>query len=156
MQREFQSTKGEINKEKVSVAKVAILTSRFNEDITGSMLEGAKKKLIESGVKAENIEIFYVPGAYELPLACKLLAQKKKYSGIIAIGCVIKGESDHYYYIAGEAARGIMQVMLEFSLPIAFGVLTVTSLSQAVARSQGESNKGFEAANALLQMLSEF
>lgn len=156
MQREFQTTQGEINQEKVAQAKVGIVVSRFNEDVTGAMLEGAREKLIASGVKKENIEVFYVPGAFELPLACQKLAQKEKYQGLMAIGCVIKGQSDHYYYIAAEATRGLMQVMLQFSLPVAFGVLTVTSLEQALERSQGQANKGYEAANALLQMMSEF
>lgn len=151
MQREKKHKGKSVNGEKL---KIAIVVSRFNEDLTGRMLEGAIATLRDSGVKEKNVTVIEVPGSFELPLACQRLAATKKYDGIIAIGCVIKGETDHYYYISGEAARGIMRVMLDFSIPIGFGVITTNNIEQAIARSYGESNKGVEAAEAVLEMIA--
>lgn len=149
MQRE-KGQKKLINGEKF---KIAIAVSGFNDDITGKMLEGALAVLEENGVKEKNIRIVPVPGSFELPLACKKMAAEKKYDGIIAIGCVIKGDTDHHLYISGETARGIMDVMLGYSIPVGFGVITVNNLEQAIARSYGDNNKGSEAAQAVLEML---
>lgn len=95
----------------------------------------------------------HVPGSFEIPLMCQRLARTKKFAGLIAIGAVIKGDTDHYYYISNEASRGIMQVILEESLPIAFGVITTSNLKQARERSGEKGNKGAEAAEALLKMI---
>ncbi len=136
--------------------KIAIIVSGFNADITGGMLGGSLNVLEKNRVKKSNIKIISVPGSYEIPLACQKLAQAKKYNGIIALGCVIKGETDHYYHISSEASRGIMEVMLKYSLPIGFGVITTNTLKQAKNRSGKKNNKGAEAAQAVLEMLETF
>ena len=105
-------------------------------------------------VPRKNITVARVPGSFELPLACRRMAETGKYRALVALGCIIKGETDHYRYIAAEAARGIMAVMLASGTPIGFGVLTCDTLAQAQARSSGAQNKGAEAARAALQMLS--
>ena len=117
------------------------------------MLAGAQKELLRAGVLRKNIAVLRVPGSFELPLACERLAESGRYDALLALGCVIKGETDHYYFIAGETARGIMEVMLKRGIPIGFGVLTVDTLAQAQARSSGGNNKGAEAARAALQMI---
>jgi 6,7-dimethyl-8-ribityllumazine synthase len=156
MQREFNQSIAKIDQTKIQNARVALVVSRFNDDITGNMCAGAIDALKQAGIKKENIDIHWVPGAFELPLACKKLAQAKLYQGLIALGCVIKGDTDHYYYISNETSRGIMQVMLEVILPIGFGVITVANLEQAAERSHGEHNKGSEAARAVLEMMSSY
>ncbi len=133
--------------------KVGIVVSKFNSDITENMLKGALETLKFNKVKITNIKVVRVPGSFEIPLVCQKLAQTKKYDTLIALGCVIKGETDHYRYIAGEASRGIMDVMLKFSIPIGFGILTVNNLRQAIARSSGRNNKGAEAARAVLEIV---
>lgn len=150
MERKNNKQRKEINGSKY---KLAIVAAEFNSDITGAMLAGAKKTLIDSKVKDANIKIVRVSGAFEIPLACQKLAKQKKYHGIIVLGCVIKGETDHYYYIAGEASRGVMDVMLKYDLPIGFGIITTNNLKQAQSRSSGKNNKGAEAAFAVLEML---
>ncbi len=133
--------------------KIAVVVSKFNQDITEKMLEGALKILKKNAVPQKNIRIIWVPGSFEIPLACQWLAKNRKYDALVALGCVIKGETDHYYYVAGESSRGIMQVSLENSLPIGFGIITTNNLSQAKKRSQGRTNKGEEATEAALEML---
>jgi len=145
--------KGQVKKNDGSKLKIGIVASQFNSNITEPMLEGALGTLRENKVKKENINVVWVPGSFEIPLACQRLAKSKKYDALIAIGCVIKGETDHFYYIAGEAARGIMDVMLERNIPIGFGVLTTKNLKQAEIRSRGKENKGREAAEAALAII---
>ncbi|MDI6778023.1 MAG: 6,7-dimethyl-8-ribityllumazine synthase [Patescibacteria group bacterium] len=144
--------KGEVKKIDGSKLKIGIVVSQFNDNITKSMLEGALETLKENKVKKENIKIVWVPGSFEIPLACQRLAETKKFDALVAIGCVIKGETDHYYYIANTASDGIMEVVLDYNLPIGFGVITVNNLKQAKARSRGRHNKGREAAEAALIM----
>jgi|SRR3989344_880252 len=132
--------------------KIAIVVSRFHSDITGAMLEGALAVLKKSGVKKNNIRVVHVPGSFEIPLACERLARTKRYDGIVALGCIIKGETDHDVYIAKAVSKGIMDVMLQHAIPIGFGVLTTNNLAQARARSTGKNNKGIEAAQAVLIM----
>ncbi|MEI7498601.1 MAG: 6,7-dimethyl-8-ribityllumazine synthase [Candidatus Falkowbacteria bacterium] len=134
-------------------ANIAIVISQFNIDITGGMLNGAKAVLATNKVEAKNITEVYVPGAIEIPLACARLAKSKKYDGIVALGCVIKGDTDHYYYVAGESIRGVMEVMLKYELPVGLGIITVNNLKQAKERSGTKNNKGGEAAQAVLDML---
>lgn len=134
--------------------KVAIVVSSFNADITEKLLEGALEELKVKGVLERNIEVVWVPGGFEIPLACQRLAMTKKYKGVIAIGCVIKGDTDHHLYIGNEATRGVMDVMLKYNIPIANAILTVNNLEQAKIRSQGAQNKGIEASVALLEMIS--
>jgi 6,7-dimethyl-8-ribityllumazine synthase len=147
--------KNKIVKEKIdgSRLKIAIVVSKFNHDITGKMLVGAAETLMKNKVKEANIQTVWAPGAFEIPLACQKLAQKKKYDGIIALGCVIKGDTEHYYFVAGEASRGVMDVMLKYDIPIGFGIITTNNLKQAKDRSGVKNNKGAESAQAVLEML---
>ncbi|HRH24393.1 MAG TPA: 6,7-dimethyl-8-ribityllumazine synthase [Candidatus Paceibacterota bacterium] len=136
-----------------SALSVGLVVSSFNTDITGGMLEGALATLKEWGVKEDRIHVQHVPGAYELPYGCQQLIDDKKPDAVIAIGCVIKGDTDHDRYIADAAANGLMRVMLDTKTPISFGVITTNNLEQAVIRSTGETNKGREAALAVLELL---
>jgi len=149
----LNAKKGKVEKFDGSKLKIGIVVSQFNSNITKPMLEGALETLSKNKVKRENIKTVWVPGSFEIPLACQRLAKTKKYDALIAIGCVIKGETDHFYYICDEASRGIMDVILKFGIPIGFGVLTVGNLKQAQARSRGKENKGREAAEAALAMI---
>jgi 6,7-dimethyl-8-ribityllumazine synthase len=126
--------------------KLAIVVSRFNADITEKLLEGARRALTEAG--ADDAQVFEVPGAFELPLAAKILAHTHAYHAIIALGAVIRGDTPHFDYVAGEAARGLQQVALETGIPVAFGVLTTDTLAQAEARVE----KGFDAAMTAIEM----
>jgi 6,7-dimethyl-8-ribityllumazine synthase len=150
MQRKTEILEKKLNGSKL---KIALVVSRFNSDITKKMLAGALRTLEVNLVSKKNIEIVWVPGSFEIPLACQRLAKTKKFDGIVALGCVIKGETDHFYYISSEASRGIMRVMLDYSLPIGFGVITTKNLKQAKERSDKKNNKGTEAARAVLDML---
>ncbi len=134
--------------------KIAIVAAEFNDDIVGRMQDAAIEILHKNGVKEENIQLIKVPGAFEIPLACQKLVEKNNLDAIVILGCVIKGETDHYYYIASEVSRGAMDVMLKFSIPIGFGIITTDNLGQAVERSSGKNNKGREAASAALKMLA--
>ena len=130
--------------------KFAIVVARFNSAITEKLLEGAREALTKAG--ADGIEVFHVPGAFELPLAAKWLAHGG-FSGIIALGAVIRGETPHFDFVAGEAARGLQQVALECNIPVAFGVLTTDTLEQAEARAGGKhGNKGHDAAMTAIEM----
>ena len=133
--------------------KIAIVVSRFNEDITENLLLGARETLKKNKVKEANINVVYVPGAFEIPLACERLARAGEYNGIVALGCVIRGETDHDFHIAAAVVRGIMDVILSYSMPVGFGVLTTQNLKQAQARSRGRHNKGKEAAQAVLEII---
>lgn len=134
-----------------SKLRIGIVVSEFNGDITAAMLEGALTTLKEAKVKDYNIEVVYVPGSFEIPFGClQLLRDKKKPDALIAIGCVVKGETDHDRYIAQSVASGIMDLTLTYGVPISFGVITPNTLEQAKARSTGRYNKGSEAAEAAL------
>ncbi len=154
------SKKENTKKFNLSKKRFAVVVSEFNSDITYPMKDGAIETLKKHGATDSHIDIIYVPGAFEIPLACLKLATKKyknkKYDGIVVLGCVIKGDTDHYYYVAGEASRGVMQVMMQTGMPIGFGIITVNTLEQAIIRSKGEMNKGVEAAKALMQMVGLF
>lgn len=133
--------------------KIGIVVSKYNSDITYPMRDAAIKTLIEQGIQKEDIIVREVPGGFEIPLMCQKMAQTSTYDGILALGCVIRGDTDHYVYIAGESTRGVMDVMLKHHIPIANAILTVNTLEQAQIRSRWEMNKGIEAARALLVML---
>ena len=133
---------------------LAVVQSRFNQAITDKLVEGARRALEQNGVKPENISLFKVPGAFEIPLVCQKISQIKKYHGIITIGAVIKGQTAHFEYISQAAINGVMAVMLKIGLPISLGIITVYSLAQARTRCRADkNNKGYEAARALLEML---
>ena len=130
--------------------KFAVVVARFNSAITEKLLEGARAALSEAGAAA--VDVFYVPGAFELPLAAKWLAHGG-YSGIIALGAVIRGDTPHFDFVAAEAARGLQQVALECNIPVAMGVLTTDNLEQAEARAGGKhGNKGYDAAMTAIEM----
>lgn len=136
-----------------SSLKIGIAVSEWHPEVTEELYEAAVQTLFKNGIKKKNITRKNVPGSYELPLAAQLLL-KKKADAVICLGCVIKGETDHYQFICNAVSTGIMNVSLANSKPVAFGVLTTNNLSQALNRSGGKSgNKGEEAANAVLQML---
>lgn len=136
-------------------AKIAIVVGRFNSFVVESLLDGALDTLKRQGVKDSDITIIRVPGAFEIPLAVKKVADQKHYDAIIALGAVIRGGTPHFEYVAGECVKGLGQVALEYGLPVAFGVLTVDSIEQAIERSGTKAgNKGAEAAMSVLEMVS--
>jgi 6,7-dimethyl-8-ribityllumazine synthase len=133
---------------------VGIAVSRFNGEITSRLLEGALAELDGAGVAAEAIELMPVPGAFELPLAAMALAKSRRYSCVLAIGCVIRGETPHFDFVAAEAASGVQLAGLETGVPVSFGVLTCDTRAQAEARAGGpQGNKGSEAARSALEMV---
>lgn len=131
--------------------KVGIAVSEFNSDITGAMLAAALETLREWKVPKRAITIMHVPGSFELPLACAKLI-KKKADAVIALGCVIKGETKHDEYISSAVSHGLTRLMLDSGIPIGFGVITPNNLAQARARARGKANKGIEATIAALRM----
>lgn len=137
--------------------RFAVVVSRFNDHITDRLARGAVEALTRHGVAAEDVTVVRVPGAWELPQACARLIEGSGVHGVVALGCVIRGETPHFEYVAGEAARGLGELARSASVPIAFGVLTTEDLEQALARSEdGPGNKGWEAALAALEMASLF
>jgi 6,7-dimethyl-8-ribityllumazine synthase len=136
---------------------VGIVVGRFNCEITSRLLDGAIAALEEAGVERDRIEVVPVPGAFELPLGAMALARTRQYSCIVAIGCVIRGETPHFDYVAGEAASGLQLAALETGIPVSFGVLTCDTREQAEARAGGAyGNKGAEAARSALEMADVF
>jgi 6,7-dimethyl-8-ribityllumazine synthase len=132
--------------------RVALTVARFYEDLASRLVAGARGVLEEAGVT--EIDEFDVPGAYELPMAAKLAAESGRYAAVVCLGAVIRGETDHYDYVCGEAARGIQDVQLETGVPCSFGVLTVDTLEQALARAGGDKrDSGRHAAEAVLALL---
>ncbi|WP_180530684.1 6,7-dimethyl-8-ribityllumazine synthase, partial [Staphylococcus haemolyticus] len=123
--------------------KVAIVVSRFNDFITNRLLDGAKDTLVRHGVEESNIDVAYVPGAFEIPLVSKKLAQKGAYDAIITLGCVIRGATSHYDYVCNEVAKGVSKANDVSDTPVIFGVLTTESIEQAVERAGTKAgNKG--------------
>lgn len=129
---------------------VAVVVSRFNEDVSKRLLRGALGALEERGV--QEPDVFWVPGALELPVTALTLAEKGGHDAIVCLGCVIRGETYHFEIVAGQAAAGIMQVQLDTGVPVSFGVLTTEDRDQAFARSGPKNNKGAEAAEAAIEM----
>jgi 6,7-dimethyl-8-ribityllumazine synthase len=134
--------------------KFAIVVSRYNQSVTQRLLEGAISALKRNDVPWSSLEIVWVPGAYEIPLAALKLAQTRKYSAVICLGCVMKGETLHNHYISESVAHGLMRIQLSTGIPVTFGVLTPNNQKQALARSENNSaNKGTEAAEAAFEMV---
>ncbi len=132
----------------------AIVVSRYHENITGKLLDGSKKTLVDAGVSESQIVVVWVPGAWEIPIAAQQQIAKKEIAAVITLGCVIRGETTHDQHINNAVSSALMNLSLEHSKPIAFGVLTVNSLDQAIHRSGGNvGNKGVEAATAALAMV---
>lgn len=133
--------------------KVAIVVSRFNDFITGRLLEGAKDTLIRNDVNEDNIDVAFVPGAFEIPLVAKKLASSGNYDAIITLGCVIRGATSHYDYVCNEVAKGVSKVNDQTNVPVIFGILTTESIEQAVERAGTKAgNKGAEAAVSAIEM----
>jgi len=136
------------------VDRYAVVVSRFNEEITGGLLAGAREALREAGVRDDAVEVFWVPGAFEIPLAAKRAATSGQFAAVVCLGCLIKGDTMHFEYIADAAAHGIMRAGLEADVPVTFGVLTTLTDAQAEERSApGAGNKGREAAQAAIEMV---
>lgn len=135
------------------ILKVAIVVSRFNDFITGRLLEGAKDTLIRHEVEEEQIDVAYVPGAFEIPLVAKKLARKGDYDAVITLGCVIRGATSHYDYVCNEVAKGVSKANEVSEVPVIFGILTTESIEQAVERAGTKAgNKGSEAAVSAIEM----
>ncbi|HEI7251709.1 TPA: 6,7-dimethyl-8-ribityllumazine synthase [Staphylococcus aureus] len=133
--------------------KVAIVVSRFNDFITGRLLEGAKDTLIRHDVNEDNIDVAFVPGAFEIPLVAKKLASSGNYDAVITLGCVIRGATSHYDYVCNEVAKGVSKVNDQINVPVIFGILTTESIEQAVERAGTKAgNKGAEAAVSAIEM----
>ena len=129
---------------------IAVIVSRYNEDVSKRLLRGAIEALKEHGI--EEPDVYWVPGALEMPVTALTLAEKGGHDAIVCLGCVIRGETYHFEIVAGQSAAGLMQVQLDTGVPIAFGVLTTEDREQAQARSGPKNNKGAEAAEAAIEM----
>jgi 6,7-dimethyl-8-ribityllumazine synthase len=135
--------------------RVAIVAARFNDFIVASLVKGATAAWAARGGAPEELAVVRVPGAFELPLAAKKLAASGRYDAVVALGCVIRGDTPHFEYVAGECARGLQQASLETGVPVAFGVLTVETVDQALERAATNAgNKGGEAMETALEMAS--
>jgi 6,7-dimethyl-8-ribityllumazine synthase len=132
--------------------RVAILVSQYNERVTSRLLEGALECCRAAGLATELVDVVWLPGAFELGGAASAAAATRRYVAIVGLGCVVRGETAHFDYVAGAAARGLSEVAVRYRLPVAFGVLTTETMDQALARAGGEAgNKGYEATEAALR-----
>lgn len=135
---------------------IAIVTAEFNGFITEQLLKGAEHTLLKYGVKAESIDSLHVPGAFELPLAAKKLADTGRYDSVITLGCVIRGATSHYDYVCAEAAKGISNASITTGVPVIFGVITTENIEQAIDRAGVKvGNKGSEAAITAIEMANK-
>jgi 6,7-dimethyl-8-ribityllumazine synthase len=151
---EFRPVEGNFKPDK---ARFAIVVARWNSQITENLLNGALRAFSRHGVATESIQVVWVPGAFELPLVAKKIAEDGQVDGVVTLGCVIRGGTPHFEYVCSECARGIGEVALSTGLPVAFGVLTTDNLIQAQDRSgENAENKGEEAALCALEMVSLF
>jgi 6,7-dimethyl-8-ribityllumazine synthase len=134
--------------------RFAVVASRFNETVTQKLVDGALDALVRHGTAADDVDVVWVPGAWELPVAARWLLASERYDGLVAVGAVIRGETAHFDYIAGEASRGLAAVSADAETPIGFGVLTCDTDQQAEERAGGaHGNKGYDAALATLEMV---
>ena len=137
--------------------RFAVLVSRFNEHITQKLADGAMDALVRHGCALEDVDLVWVPGAWELPFAARRLAATERYNALVVLGAVIRGDTPHFDYVAGEASRGLADASSEYDVPIGFGLLTCDTMAQAEARAGGEhGNKGWDAAVAALEMTDLF
>jgi 6,7-dimethyl-8-ribityllumazine synthase len=133
--------------------RIAIVAARFNDDIVAGLLAGALARWRERGGDADDLLVVRVPGAFELPLVSRKLALSGRYEAVVALGCVIRGDTAHFEYVAGECARGLQQASTDTGVPIAFGVLTVENIEQARERAgENQANKGADAMDSALEM----
>ena len=139
----------------VTNEKFCIIVARFNEFIGSKLLSGATDELIRHGAKEENIDVIWVPGAFEIPFIAKKCAETKKYNAIITLGAVIRGATPHFDYVSNEAAKGVAQVSLSQDIPVIFGILTTDNIEQAIERAGTKAgNKGSEAAKTAIELVS--
>jgi 6,7-dimethyl-8-ribityllumazine synthase len=137
--------------------RFAVVASRFNEEITSKLVEGAKDALGRHGAAPDDTDVVWVPGAWELPAAARRLLATERYDALVAVGAVIRGDTPHFDYVAGEASRGLADASRDFDRPIGFGLLTCDTMAQAEARAGGtHGNKGWDAALAALEMVDLF
>ena len=137
--------------------RFAVIASRFNEHVTTKLLDGALECLVKHRVALDDIDVVRVPGAWELPAAVERLLASERYDGVVAVGAVIRGETPHFDFVAGESARGLAVLQREFNVPVGFGLLTTDTDDQAEARAGGaHGNKGWDAALAALEMADLF
>jgi 6,7-dimethyl-8-ribityllumazine synthase len=133
--------------------KFGVVAARFNDFITGKMLDGAQDTLLRHGVSEEDIEVAWVPGSFEIPLAAQKMAETKRYDAVICLGAVIRGGTPHFEYVSAEVTKGIAQVSLNTGLPVIYGVLTTDTLEQAIERAgTKEGNEGSKAALTAIEM----
>ncbi len=138
-----------------SEKKIAIIASRFNHIITDRLVEGAEDAFLRHGGNADNLDLILVPGAFELPMALNHVLKQNKYSGVCAVGAVIRGSTPHFDYVAAEATKGIATISLKYDIPVSFGLLTTDTLEQAIERAGSKAgNKGFEAMVGLIEMMN--
>jgi 6,7-dimethyl-8-ribityllumazine synthase len=135
--------------------KIGIVAGRFNEFIVSKLIEGARDTLLRHGVKEDNIDLCWVPGSFEIPVATKHMADSKKYDAIIALGAVIRGSTSHYDYVCSEVSKGIAHVSLNSGLPVMFGILTTDTIQQAIERAGTKAgNKGSDCALGAIEMVN--
>jgi 6,7-dimethyl-8-ribityllumazine synthase len=142
---------GPASPSRAASARIAVVASRFNENVTRRLLAGAEQCLRERGIPAERVDVRWVAGAWELPVLARGLLERGGYQALVALGAVIRGETAHFEIIAGESARGLMALTVQYGVPVGFGVLTCETLAQALERAGGAAgNKGYEATAAAL------
>lgn len=136
--------------------KFAIVVARWNDEFTSKLADGAISGLLENGAARADIDVFHVPGAFELPLAALRATEKREYDAVIALGVVIRGDTPHFDYVAGQAAAGLMQASMQTGRPVMFGVITADNLDQVIARcGEKADNKGYEAAVSAVEMIAD-
>ncbi len=155
---DFRSTERDDQPLRGAGRRLGIICARWNDVITRRMLTGVWTALESAGVSSDDVELVWVPGAFEIPLAAKTMAATGRFDAVVALGCVIRGDTAHFEYVAGPAAQGILEAQLDTGVPIVFGVLTVENRRQALVRSVVDDdvvgdNKGAEAAETALQMI---
>ena len=137
--------------------RFAVIASRFNQQIVEKLVDGALDALVRHGVSADDVDVVWVPGAWELPIAARRLLATERYDALVAVGAVIRGDTPHFDFVAGEASRGLQSASIEFDTPLGFGLLTCDDDAQAEARAGGaHGNKGWDAALAALEMADLF
>lgn len=136
-------------------ARFGIVASRFNDFIVNALIDGATNALVRHGAEEKDIDLVWVPGAHEIPLAAQRMAASGRYDGIIALGAVIRGATPHFDYVAGECSKGLANVSMNHNLPVGFGVLTVENIEQAIERAGTKAgNKGIDAAMSVVEMIN--
>jgi 6,7-dimethyl-8-ribityllumazine synthase len=137
--------------------RFAVVASRFNEQVTRALADGAVEALVRHGVALDDVDVIWVPGAWELPVAVRRALASERYDGVVAVGAVVRGDTPHFDYVAGEASRGLALASADYEVPVGLGLLTCDDMAQAEARAGGaHGNKGWDAAVATLEMVDLF